>query len=229
MSHSTETNNHYHTLGVHYKAAQSDIKRAYRELVKKYHPDCNRNLDNHDRIAAVNNAYEVLSNPQSRATYDRSIGIANIKFVSSGAAKRAKRATSFDEEELLEMWIEQVYEPITGLLSDILDDLDDQIDRLADDPFDDELMDNFQTYLEECHNSFTRAQIFFRGIPNPSCAASVATNLYHCLNVLDDGIEEFRFFTLNFDDQHLHTAQELWRRAEEMRSYAQASMQNLRS
>lgn len=46
-------------------------------------------------------------------------------------------------------------------------------------------------------------------------AAGIASHLYHCLNAISDGIEELNYFTLNFDDHHLHTGQELWRRAEE--------------
>jgi molecular chaperone DnaJ len=220
---------HYHTLGVNHQAAQSDIKRAYRKLVKQFHPDCNRNLASHDRISAINVAYEVLSNPQARDTYDRTLGIAKPKApnavnVTNG---RSTRSTSLDEDRKLELWVKQVYVPISDLLEEILDAIDEQIDDLSADPYDDELMGNFQDYIDECRGSFAKAQILFRAMPNPVSVASVATHLYHCLSVLGDGIEELNYFTLNFDDRHLHTGQEMWRIAEEMRSYAQTAMQNL--
>jgi molecular chaperone DnaJ len=229
MSLSTDRNTHYHTLGVTYQAAQSDIKRAYRKLVKQFHPDCNRDLASHDRISAINVAYEVLGNPQARATYDLTLGIAKPKApntvnVTNG---RSARATSLDEDRKLDLWVKQVYVPISDLLEEILGAIDEQIDDLSADPYDDELMGNFQDYIDECRGSFAKAQILFRAMPNPIAVAGVATHLYHCLSVLGDGIEELNYFTLNFDDRHLHTGQEMWRIAEEMRSYAQAAMQNL--
>ena len=71
----TQQANHYKTLRISYNAAPAEVKTAYRGLVKEFHPDCNHHLDNHDDIASINLAYEVLSHPQSRAHYDRSLGI----------------------------------------------------------------------------------------------------------------------------------------------------------
>ncbi|PZU98009.1 MAG: molecular chaperone DnaJ [Pseudanabaena sp.] len=222
----TQTINHYQTLKISYNAAPADVKKAYRGLVKVYHPDCNHHLDNHDAIASINLAYEVLSNPQSRASYDRTLG---IKHSPNANPKRSptKRETHLNEDQKLDRWAKQVYEPIMEMLEVILDSLDEQIDALADDPFDDGLMEDFEDYIDECRGSYAKAQIFFRAFPNPTSAAGIASYLYHCLNAIADGIEELNYFTMNFDDRHLHTGQELWRRAEEMRYYAQSGMESL--
>jgi molecular chaperone DnaJ len=231
MLRSRQQSTHYSTLGIEYSACQSTIKSAYRTLAKQFHPDSNKELDNHDRIAAINNAYEVLSNPHSREFYDRSIGIAGRgRQVPVGYAPKgrsAKPSTYVDEDQKLERWLNHAYKPIMAVVNSILDSLDEQIDELAADPYDDELMSDFQDYLEECRGSFTKAQILFRNTPNPATAAGAAEYLYHCLNQLGDGLEELNYFTLNFDYQHLHTGQELWRIAHEMRSYAQESVQIL--
>lgn len=63
--------NHYETLGVDKKATQDEIKSQYRKLVKQYHPDLHPN----DPVAAakfkeINEANEILSDPQKRAQYD---------------------------------------------------------------------------------------------------------------------------------------------------------------
>jgi molecular chaperone DnaJ len=221
-----ERASYYNTLRVHYQAPQSEIKRAYRNLVKQFHPDCNHDLSNHDQIAAINIAYEVLSNPQSRATYDRSVGIQPAS-AKTEPKKRSERSPGLDEDARIDQWLRDVYNPISKILSKTLDELDEQIEELAADPFDDELLDNFQDYLEECRGSFNRAQTLFRGMPNPPSAAGVAAYLYHCLNQVGDGIEELNYFTLNFDDRHLHTGQELWRIADEMRGYAHQAVQTL--
>jgi len=230
MKHFTEKRSHYSTLQVDHRANQLDLKRAYRTLVKKFHPDCNHQIGNHDDIAAINVAYEILSNPQTRSSYDRSIGLDRTRPFGSEARPETRRkpySSYVDEDRKLSIWIKQVYDPVLNSLSAIMDVLDEKIDDLAADPFDDELMDNFQAYLEECQSSYAKAQILFRHHPNPRSAAGIAAYLYHCLNHLGDGIEELNYFTLNFDDRHLHTGQELWRIADEMRECAETAMSNL--
>jgi molecular chaperone DnaJ len=223
----TQQVNHYKTLRISYNAAPAEVKSAYRGLVKEFHPDCNHHLENHDAIAAINLAYEVLSNIQARAHYDRSLGIKHSPNGASQDVKRsasAKREHHLNEDQKLERWFKQVYVPITEMLEVILDSLDEQIDDLAADPYDDGLMEDFEDYIDECRGSYAKAQIFFRSVPNPVSAAGIASYLYHCLNAISDGIEELNYFTRNFDDRHLHTGQELWRRADEMRYCAHEAM-----
>ncbi len=59
----------YNILEVSSTATQAEIKRSYRRLVRKYHPDLNKQaLDLH--IKRLNEAYEVISDPVKRAAYD---------------------------------------------------------------------------------------------------------------------------------------------------------------
>ena len=63
---------YYAILGVPKDATQEEIKRAYRELAKKYHPDKNRGDPKaEERFKEINEAYAVLSDPKKRAEYDR--------------------------------------------------------------------------------------------------------------------------------------------------------------
>lgn len=62
---------YYETLGVARNADQEEIKRAYRRLARKYHPDVNKEPGAEDRFKEINRAYEVLSEPEMRARYDR--------------------------------------------------------------------------------------------------------------------------------------------------------------
>lgn len=62
----------YEVLGVSKTASDAEIKKAYRKLAKKYHPDSNPN----DAVAAerfkeINEAYDVLSDPEKKKLYDR--------------------------------------------------------------------------------------------------------------------------------------------------------------
>ncbi len=62
---------YYHTLGVARDAKPDEIKRAYRRLARKFHPDVSKEPDAEERFKEVQEAYEVLKDPEKRAAYDR--------------------------------------------------------------------------------------------------------------------------------------------------------------
>lgn len=66
-----EKRDYYDVLGVDKDADARDIKRAYRRLSKKYHPDINKAEDAEDKFKEITEAYEVLSDDQKRAAYDQ--------------------------------------------------------------------------------------------------------------------------------------------------------------
>ncbi|RMF23813.1 MAG: molecular chaperone DnaJ [Cyanobacteria bacterium J083] len=72
---------YYQTLGVSRNSSKEEIKRAYRRLARKYHPDVNKEPGAEEKFKEINRAYEVLSEPEMRARYDR-FGEAGV---SSGA------------------------------------------------------------------------------------------------------------------------------------------------
>ncbi|NMC62146.1 MAG: DnaJ domain-containing protein [SAR324 cluster bacterium] len=61
---------YYKTLGVARDATPDAIKKAYRKLASKYHPDVNKAKDAEEKFKALNEAYEVLSDPEKRKLYD---------------------------------------------------------------------------------------------------------------------------------------------------------------
>ena len=63
--------NPYDVLGVSKDASDQEIKRAYRKLSKKYHPDLNHEPGAEEKFKEVNEAYEILSDPQKKAQYDQ--------------------------------------------------------------------------------------------------------------------------------------------------------------
>ncbi len=66
-----EYKDYYKTLGLARDASQDEIKRTYRKLARKYHPDINKAADAEQKFKEVGEAYEVLSDPEKRAAYDK--------------------------------------------------------------------------------------------------------------------------------------------------------------
>ena len=64
------SNSLYETLGVSKSASADEIKKAYRRLARKYHPDINKSPDAEEKFKEINAAYEILSDPQKRKQYD---------------------------------------------------------------------------------------------------------------------------------------------------------------
>lgn len=62
---------YYKVLDVPRSASADEVKKAYRRLARQYHPDVNKSADAEERFKEINEAYEVLSDEQKRAAYDR--------------------------------------------------------------------------------------------------------------------------------------------------------------
>jgi molecular chaperone DnaJ len=233
---------YYTTLEVSQTASQAEIKQAYRRLAKQLHPDTNSASASHEQIAQLNVAYEILGDPFKRQSYDRQIDYSSKAAVGfDPTARRAdrqertaeaqkqyrQRRTGRDSDEQLKLWLKQVYQPIIRWLNLVLKPLKAQINALAADPFDDDLLEAFQAYLEECRDYLQKAQQAFSSMPNPSNLAGVAAHLYYCLNQVSDGVDDLERFTTSYDDHYLHTGQELFRIATGLRREAQAAVREI--
>ncbi len=225
MERGLEGLSYYEILGVSRLATTAEIKQAYRRLVKYHHPDsplARKDGASAERIRQINAAYAVLRDPQARREYDRQLGSRQV------LPRPSPPQTVSQEAVLREAWVRQVYTPLNRVLGPLLASLKPQLNALSADPFDPDLLAAFGLYLEKCAQKLAQAQQIFRRLPNPSSLGGVASRLYYALNHLEDALEELSYFPLNFDDRHLHTGQELFRRAEGLRreamdTYAQSS------
>ena len=66
-----EYKDYYATLGIKKDASQDEVKRAYRQLARKYHPDINKDPAAETKFKEVGEAYEVLKDPEKRTAYDK--------------------------------------------------------------------------------------------------------------------------------------------------------------
>ena len=139
--------NHYKTLELHESASQADIKRAYHRLAKQYHPDSRADGTNdHEKISAINAAYEVLGDPAARKRYDfqRDGGGRTQRASDISAQYQRRRKAHKTAADALITWVRSVYNPIDRLIGKIISPLKAEVRELSADPFDDELMEAFQ-------------------------------------------------------------------------------------
>lgn len=66
-----EFKDYYQIMGVKHDAPQDEIKRAYRKLARKFHPDVSKEANAEQRFKELGEAYEVLKDPEKRAAYDQ--------------------------------------------------------------------------------------------------------------------------------------------------------------
>ena len=64
---------YYAVLGVPREANEDDIKKAYRKLARKYHPDVSKETDAEEKFKEVGEAYETLKDPEKRAAYGHAV------------------------------------------------------------------------------------------------------------------------------------------------------------
>lgn len=75
--------NHYETLGLHPAASVIEVRRAYRELSKQYHPDTTElpTAIATEKFQEINEAYATISNPERRMLYDQTIGYSRFNVI----------------------------------------------------------------------------------------------------------------------------------------------------
>jgi molecular chaperone DnaJ len=100
---SAGTTDYYEILGVARDASESDIKKAFRRRARETHPDVNGSADAEAQFKAVNEAYDVLSDPQKRRNYDQ-FGTADPRGVPGAGADFEDVFAGFGMEDLFSVF-----------------------------------------------------------------------------------------------------------------------------
>jgi len=218
----------YEILGIHSSASSETIKAAYRELVKKHHPDAGGDKQ---KILALNAAWEILGDKENRLIYDRKNqsfnclnkeaqerGMRNAR--ASNAAQQAQGQSLAAEQALIE-WLKEVYTPIDQLLGQVINPFSKKLQDLSADPYDEALMEAFCSYLNKSQKKLEQVEQIYRSIPTPISIQGFGLSLYHCLSQVQDAFNEVERYTMGYVDNYLHDGNEMLLEAKQMRSYLQ--------
>jgi len=221
--------NPYQVLGVAPTASGSEIKAAYRALVKQHHPDAGG--DQHT-ILALNAAWEVLGDEERRAQHDRqhlpagNDPSANNVAAASRAARNASAEAARGDGALL-AWLQQVYSPIDRLLAQVINPFPAQLKALSADPYDDALMEAFCAFLEQSQTRLEKVQRLYAALAAPPSAQGFSLSLYHCFSQVQDAVTELKRYALGYVDSYLRDGREMLREAKRRRTLLQEERRRL--
>ena len=207
---------YYQILGLSLTASTGDIKRAYRKIAKAQHPDLGHQQKTEaerafltEQMLRINEAYETLLDRGKRAAYDAAIGV-------SAAVKKPFKFASNTEDEAREFFLARVFTPSRSDITRVLKKYKNQIRQLSLDPFDDKLLEEFQTYLDEVEATLRNSSKLLSSQPEPASLVPAVMSMRHCIAQAADGLEELHHFCRNYNYDHLSYAESLFRIAHDL-------------
>ena len=211
--------NLYEELGLKKNATKSEIKSSYRSLVKQHHPDAGGDKE---RFLAIQNAWETLNDPVKKENYDRKIFSSNssIDSLNENWEKKfnSKKYNSSIKDKEVETWIKEIYTPINRLISQIIKPLNNEIKELSADPYDEQLMENFCSYISLSQNKIEKVEKIYNKKIVPTSITSLGLNLYHCFSQVKDALSELDRYTQGYVDDYLFDGKEMIKEAKRIQS-----------
>ncbi len=213
------TKNFYEELGLEKNATKSAIKSSYRSLVKQHHPDAGGEKE---RFLAIQNAWETLNDPIKKEKYDRKIFSSSTSFHSLNENWEEKfNSTKYNssiKDKEVETWIKEIYTPINRLISQIIKPLNNEIKELSADPYDDELMENFCSYISISQKKIEKADKIYNKKLVPKSISALGLDLYHCFSQVKDALSELDRYTKGYVDDYLFDGKEMIKEAKRIQS-----------
>ena len=211
--------NFYKELGLEKNATKSEIKSSYRSLVKQHHPDAGGEKE---RFLAIQNAWETLNDPIKKEQYDRNFFSSNSSFDSLKEnweeKLNSKKYNSSNKDKEVETWIKEIYTPINRLISQIIKPLNNEIKELSADPYDDQLMENFCSYISLSQKKIEKVEKIYNKKLVPKSISNLGLDLYHCFSQVKDALSELDRYTQGYVDNYLFDCKEMIKEAKIIQS-----------
>ena len=211
--------NFYKELGLEKNATKSEIKSSYRSLVKQHHPDAGGEKE---RFLAIQNAWETLNDPIKKEQYDRNFFSSNSSFDSLKEnweeKLNSKKYNSSNKDKEVETWIKEIYNPINRLISQIIKPLNNEIKELSADPYDDQLMENFCSYISLSQKKIEKVEKIYNKKLVPKSISNLGLDLYHCFSQVKDALSELDRYTQGYVDDYLFDGKEMMKEAKRIQT-----------
>ncbi len=219
--------NLYEELGLKENATTSEIKTSYRSLVKQHHPDTGGEKE---RFLAIQNAWETLNDPVKKEQYDRNFFRSSSSFDSLNEnweeKFNTKKYNSSIKDKEVETWIKEIYTPINRLINQIIKPLNNEIKELSADPYDDQLMENFCSYVSFSQKKIENVEKIYNKKLVPKSIAALGLDLYHCFSQVKDALSEFDRYTQGYVDDYLFDGKEMIKEAKRIQSKMSTEKKN---
>ncbi len=213
-------NDPFKVLGVPYNSTLKEIKSAYRNLAKKYHPDTG---GDEERILRINAAWEILKVKKNRESYGKYLS--NIP--TNTSKLNAPKNDGLNKDKAISFWLKVIYKPIDRLMGEIINCFPQQLKDLSADPYDDDLMKSFCEYIEKSQKKIIKIQEIYQSVHTPSQINNFSLSLYQCFSEIQDGINEWERFTAGYVESYLHDGNEMLRSAKKQRLTLQKEKNHL--
>ena len=219
--------NFYKELGLDKNATKSEIKASYRSLVKQHHPDAGGEKE---RFIAIQNAWEILNDPIKKEQYDKNYFPSSSSFDSLNESWEenfnSKKYTSSIKDREVETWIKEIYTPINRSISQIIKPLNNEIKELSADPYDDQLMENFCSYIILSQKKIEKVEKIYNKKIVPKSITALGLDLYHCFSQVKDALSEFDRYTQGYVDNYLFDGKEMIKEAKRIQSKMSTEKKN---
>jgi molecular chaperone DnaJ len=205
---------HYEILGLQADVSNLEIKRAYRRLVKRCHPDIGhleRTLTEisraNEHMMRVNEAYETLKDKGRRAEYDSLIGLNGR----SATTVPGKMMDPTDSDAAREQYLRQAFHPARHNISKLLNRYKKELLDLSQDLYNDQLVEEFANYVDQVEDGLSKAAQLLSSMIIPKSLRPAELMMRYAIAQAADGLEELKRFCQNYDYDHLSMAGNLFR------------------
>ena len=143
-----------------------------------------------------------------------------------GKTNLIQKYNSSIKDKEVETWIKEIYTPINRLISQIIKPLNNEIKELSADPYDDQLMENFCSYINLSQKKIEKVEKIYNQKIVPKSISTLGLDLYHCFSHVKDALSEFDRYTKGYVDNYLFDGKEMIKEAKRIQAKMSTEKKN---